>query len=396
MKWANLRLMRILLISNYLPDSQYSMQGYAALLQRGFTRAGHEVRVLRPRVKVAKLSVRGVGLKWLGYIDKFVLFPGQLKKSLEWPDIVHVCDQSNAFYVKYIKTRPHVVTCHDLLAIRSALGEFPEYKTKWTGRKLQSMILDGLAHARNIVCDSDATQYDVLRLVPGKPKEVVRIYVGLNYTYEPMARREAARRLNKVGLAPDLPFILHVGGNQWYKNRLGVLKIFAQLRKRASGQHLALVMAGHPWTKEMRRFTRAHEFGDSVLELVDLANEDLRALYSCAEALLFPSLEEGFGWPVIEAQACGCPVVTSNRAPMTEIGGTVATYIDPLDVEAAAVAVASAIGSRPAVSGASLRNAARFSADAMIDGYLDLYARLLGGGASSGAVRSPLFAGEYQ
>jgi len=185
-----------------------------------------------------------------------------------------------------------------------------------------------------------------------------------------MARAEVIRRLQAFGLAPDRAYILHVGGNQWYKNRAGVLRIFGLLRKRLPGVHL--VMAGKPWTREMREVARIQGLEGSAMELVGVSGEDLRALYSGAEALLFPSLEEGFGWPVAEAQACGCPVVTSNRAPMTEVGGSAAKYIDPLDHESAACALASVISSRRPAAGT------RFSTAAMIDGYLGVYGELLG------------------
>jgi glycosyltransferase involved in cell wall biosynthesis len=285
--------------------------------------------------------------------------------------------------MKYIESRPHVVTCHDLLAVRSALGGFPEYKTRWSGRRLQNMILEGLSRARTIVCVSDATRADVMRLVPAGNRNLMRIYNGLNYPYAPMEREDALRQLRSLGLDPNRPFILHVGGNQWYKNREGVLEIFALLHKRF--RDLRMVLAGKPWTAEMRRLVWFHGLEDSAIELVDVREEDLRALYSRAEALLFPSLEEGFGWPVAEAQACGCPVVTSNRAPMTEVGGAVATYIDPLNHESAADAVTSVLGSHPDGSERRHTGATRFSTAAMVDGYLALYGRLLRGNASSGA-----------
>jgi glycosyltransferase involved in cell wall biosynthesis len=380
--------MRILLIANYIPDLQQSMQRYAALLRDGFSKAGHEVRVIRPAVSAGKVARGGSAVKWLGYIDKLVLFPRELERHVEWAEMVHICDHSNAVWVKHIEGRPHVVTCHDLLAVRSALGEFPERETRWSGRTLQHMILDGLALARNIVCVSDATRADLMRLVPGGDREVTRIYNGLNYPFEPMGRGEAALRLEKFGLIPDQGFILHVGGNQWYKNRAGVVRIFAHVRKRFP--NLLLAMAGKPWTAEIRQLVRSCGMERCVVELADVSGEDLRALYSRAETLLFPSLEEGFGWPVAEAQACGCPVVTSNKAPMTEVGGADAVYIDPLDYRSAAEGVASVILSGRGASREGHSGVARFSSAAMIEGYLGLYERLLGEGAAAGAGRASL------
>ncbi|MDB6040900.1 MAG: glycosyl transferase group 1, partial [Verrucomicrobiales bacterium] len=110
------------------------------------------------------------------------------------------------------------------------------------------------------------------------------------------------------------------------------------------------------------------------------SSEELRALYSIAEILIFPSLEEGFGWPIIEAQACGCRVVTSNRAPMTEAGGDPAFYFDPKNAETAAAMIWSALnensGEKAARIEAGLRNVNRFSAGRMTDNYCARYVEL--------------------
>ena len=370
--------MKVLLVANYVPDAQQSMQRYAAMLERGLTTAGHEVRVFRPPVHAGRVRILSGAARWLGYFDKFVVFPPALRKALPWADIVHICDHSNAVYMKYLGERPHVVTCHDLLAVRSALGEFPEHRTRWSGRWLQRMIIDGLTRARNIVCVSDATRADVLRILPAANRHVTRVYNALNYPYRPMDSEEARSYLRSMGVSSDRPFVLHVGGNQWYKNRVGVLEIFARLRVRVPG--LLLVMAGKPWTPAMRRVASLHKLGNSAIGLTGASEEDLRALYSRAEALVFPSLEEGFGWPVAEALACGCPVVTSNRAPMTEVGGESAVYADPLNPGGVASAVASLIGTRknhPPVL--------PFTSAGMIRGYLEMYERVLAGKAAAPA-----------
>jgi glycosyltransferase involved in cell wall biosynthesis len=378
--------MKVLLVGNYENDEQESMQRFAASMARGLMQAGHEVRGVRPRSVVGQLqpSWRGLG-KWLGYIDKFGVFPRDLKTALKWADIVHICDQANSFYTKYMGSFPHVVTCHDLLAIRSALGEIPRIETRWSGRQLQRMILKGLNRAQHIVCVSEATRKDLLRVTGIHDHRVSRVYNSLNYPYSRMERWEAEFRVSKLRVDPGQSFLLHVGGNQWYKNRLGVLRIFSLLRKLPVGRNLKLVMAGKPWTAEMRRFIAENEMRDVTFELTGIVDEDLRALYSTASMMLFPSLEEGFGWPIIEAQACGCPVLTSGRPPMDEVGGSAAIYVDPEDEESAASILKSALDSVPAMRESSLQNAARFTESAMINGYLSAYERVQRAGFESQA-----------
>jgi glycosyltransferase involved in cell wall biosynthesis len=372
--------MKILLVGNYEPGNQKSMQRFSSMLNRGFSAAGHETRLILPPVVAGKLPARGVAAKWLRYADEFIVFPNLLKRAAEWADVVHICDHSNAVYIKYIQHRPHIVTCHDMLAIRSALGEIPSNPTSWTGRQLQSMILRGLQAAGcsgHIACVSEATRQDILRVAGVPQKSVSQIYNGLNFPYSPLNAAEARAKIEKFGIHKKQRFLLHVGGNKWYKNRLGVLKIFSALKSHSGEEDVCLVMAGQEFTSDMRLFIRESNGGRDVLELVNPCNEDLRALYSCADLMLFPSIQEGFGWPIIEAQACGCPVVTSDRAPMTEVGGDAAAYIDPNDIESAASALARCIHMRNEPCEKSLKNAQRFSPAQMIGRYLALHEMVL-------------------
>jgi glycosyltransferase involved in cell wall biosynthesis len=391
--------MKILLVGNYHPSGQKSMQRFAALLNRGFSAAGHETRLIRPPVVTGTLPVRGAAAKWLGYVDKFVVFPKSLKQAVEWADVVHICDHSNAFYIKYMLHRPHIVTCHDMLAIRSALGEIPCNRTSWTGRQLQSMILRGLQEAGrtgHIACVSEATRLDILR-VAGVPKErVSTVYNGLNFPYSPLDAAQGRAIIKKFGIGKDQRFLLHVGGNSWYKNRLGVLKIFSALKSRPEGKHVSLVMAGQEFTREMRLFLCNCVGSRDVLEEINPSNEELRALYSCADLMLFPSLQEGFGWPIIEAQACGCPVVTSNRAPMTEVGGDAATYIDPDDMDSAVSIIAGRIQIRNQPCEKSLENIERFGVSKMIGRYLAVYEMLQRSRQSNGTINEQTEKGQDQ
>lgn len=368
--------MKILLIGNYGKDQQESMQRFAASLARGLAQAGHEVRSLQPHVLFGELSQSSQrGGKWLGYVDKFGVFPRTLKSAIRWADVVHICDHSNSFYTRYLGNFPHVVSCHDLMAVRSALGEIPENRTAWTGRQLQRIIVAGLTAAQHVVCVSEATRRDVLRLIRIPNDRVSRVYNSLNYPYVPMEQEEASARVRRLGVNPSSSFLLHVGGNQWYKNRPGVLQIFSNLRKLVPDRTLGLVMVGKPWTDAMRRFVNEERINDATVELVEVSNEDLRALYSTALMLLFPSLQEGFGWPIIEAQSCGCPVVTSGRPPMDEVGESV-IYVNPENPTAAALSARCALEKIPSMREMSLLNAKRFDRVATINGYLAVYEKV--------------------
>lgn len=369
--------MKILLVGNYLPDRQESMQRFANMLQIGLVELGHEVRLIRPEPFFGRLRPSGNGLgKWLGYVDKFLLFPRQLRGAAAWADVVHICDHSNAVYIKYLNV-PHLVTCHDLLAICSARGEIEENPTKWTGRQLQRMILTGLERSQRIACVSEQTKTELLRLAQVDTSIVSVISNGLNYPYSRMEEAESRKRLNFLGIASNSPFILHVGGNDWYKNRLGVLAIFNHLRQEADLSDLHLVMLGKPFTNQMQQFIQDNNLGMQVKELVAVENEDLRALYSSATALVFPSLQEGFGWPIVEAQACSCPVFPSNRTPMTEVGADAAIYIEPNSPKEAAKKIAINLPFPEKLKQAGLKNAEKFSSTKMINEYVIIYQNLL-------------------
>ena len=382
--------MKVLLIGNYEYNRQPSMQRFFNLLLQGLTKAGCDVHRIRPAPVIGRLKPGESGLgKWLGYFDRFVLFPPHLRRLVQWADVVHICDQANSLYLPWLKGKPNVVTCHDMLAIRSALGEIPQNPTRWSGRVFQRWILSGLRQAQRVVCVSEQTRVEFLR-VANLPQERVAVTPNaLNYQFRPMEPEEAGKLLRVLGLADERPFLLHIGGNEWYKNREGVLRIFHHLVRLPGYEKHRLVMAGKPWTLGMRNYVEEMGLVGRIKNLVEVSNEHLRALYSMAEALIFPSLQEGFGWPILEAQACGCLVVTTNRPPMTEVGGDTAVYIDPTDEVVAARIVAESLKDQQALRKSGFLNVKRFSRNAMITGYLNAYTTVLAGSALKETVTGP-------
>jgi glycosyltransferase involved in cell wall biosynthesis len=377
--------LEVLLVANYAPDRQPSMQRFATLLQDGLAARGIAVRTIRPEPRLLGDSPIAPGAaKWIGYLDKFVMFVPALRRAARAAGarrlVVHVCDHSNAVYVPAIRHAPHVVTCHDLLAVRAARSEFPQARTGWPGRLLQRAILNGLRAAGSIVCDSQATRRDVLRIVGAGRARTGVVYPAVSPAFRSRAVTPASPAV-RDWLARGEPFLLHVGGSQWYKNRAGLFEAYGALCERMRNAP-ALVVAGKRLrTEERARLPRGGAAG-RLVELTDVTDEDLAALYTSAALLLFPSVAEGFGWPVLEAMACGCRVVVSDRAPLGEIAGRAGTTVDPDDPRGAADVVAAVLAEAPAARdahrAAGFEQASRFSLGRMIDGYVDAYRTALG------------------
>lgn len=369
--------MKILLIGNYAPDRQESMQRFAHLLESELGARGHRVQLLQPRARLNRNGAPPSGLaKWLGYIDKFVLFPALLKRAARRADIVHITDHSNAMYVRHLKKAPLLLTCNDVLAIRSALGLVPENPTGATGKVLQKLILNGLNRAPHIACISENTREQLLEVSRRAPEATTVIDMGLNYPYFSMPIEQATPMIEGYFGGTIPPFLLHVGGNQWYKNREGVLQIYRALCDKMGDKTPRLVMAGKEFSPEMEEYCAKNNL-HNVIRVEGASNEELRAFYSRAEAFLFPSLAEGFGWPIVEAQACGCRAMTTDLPPMNHIGSDAAILCDPLDVAAAADKLRTLLEEdetqRRVRIEAGIKNAERFTTAIMVEKYERLY-----------------------
>jgi glycosyltransferase involved in cell wall biosynthesis len=356
------------------------MLRYTELLCAGLREAGHEVNVAAPRPVLNRGREPPVGpAKWLGYLDKYCFGLDEIAAVARSADIVHVCDHSNAPYVPRRPSRPYVVTCHDLLAVRGGLGEDTDCPATPLGRMLQRGILRGLARAAAVACVSTATQADARRLLNGYRGELLMLPNALNYPYRVLSREDTAARLRAVdALPPGAPYVLHVGSNLRRKNRECLLRAIAELAPHWRGY---AVFAGQPLSGELRALAAELGVARRIVEVAKPTNELLEALYNGALALLFPSRFEGFGWPIAEAQAAGCPVICSDRAPHPEVAGDAAVLCEADDHAAFArhaLALAACPAQREDLRARGLRNAARYARAAWIERFVALYARLLG------------------
>jgi glycosyltransferase involved in cell wall biosynthesis len=367
--------MKVLLVGNYEFDGSTSMRIWAAALYRELLRARVDVELIAPRPVFGKLkpSARGIG-KWLGYIDRFIVFPWELRAAAARADIVHLCDHGGAMYAPIVKTKPVVATCHDMIAVRGARGELPELRSSLFGKLLQRWICFGLRRTARVACVSRATFDDVSGIL--NTEENLRIILnGLNHPFQPLAPNEADRRL--AG-AVHAPFVLHLGSNLAYKNREGVLRTFARA---SAGTNLQLVIAGEKLSKRLAQMARELGIEDRVVQVVSPDVTVVEALYNRAVCLLFPSRYEGFGWPPIEAQACGCPVVASDIPPFAETIGQSAVLRPVEDESGMAESIrklASDSEFREQIRQSGFRNVrARFQTLRMIGEYMSLYREVI-------------------
>ena len=370
-----------------------SMPRFAQMLADGMRERAHQVAVWAPQPRLHKLLKAKAGQKWLGYLDQYVLFPAQVRRRLRQcpADTLFVfTDHALGPWVPLVADRPHVIHCHDFLAQRSALGEIAENPTSWTGRQYQAFIRRGYSRGQHFISVSHTTRQDLHRFLPAAPASSAMIYNGLNQDF---ALHDVASARRAVGQATGLDlragYLLHVGGNQWYKNRLGVVELYDAWRA-GGGANLPLLLIGEAPSEALVQLRKQSAYQADIHFLPGVPDAQVRLAYAGATVFLFPSLAEGFGWPIAEAMAAGCPVITTQEAPMTEVGGSAAFYIPrrpatPAGGTAWAAAGAQVIqrvvahgpAERAATTAAGLANAGRFGAAAALDQLEVLYQAVL-------------------
>ncbi|MGI8549160.1 MAG: glycosyltransferase family 4 protein, partial [Gemmatimonadaceae bacterium] len=227
------------------------------------------------------------------------------------PDIVHETYYS-AWRLAPVGV-PTVVTVHDMTHER-----FPRYFPD--AASLARRKAAAVRRAAHVICVSENTRRDLLELIPIDPERVSVIHLASSLPSAATPARTGPRRDGR-------PYLLFVGDRRGYKNFSMLLD--AMLLLPAGLRHVRLIaFGGGPFgTAELQHIAL---LGDSVVQ-VSGGDQALAELYSNAAALVYPSLYEGFGIPIVEAMACGCPVICSDTGSLPEVAGAAAEYCDPRD-----------------------------------------------------------------
>lgn len=289
-------------------------------------------------------------------------------------DIIHDPNGIAPFFGPRMGAR-RVVTIHDTLVY-----VYPETHNRLDTWRFRWMLPQATTRADMVLTDSDCSRADIQRYL-AVPGEKVRAFpIGVNAAFHPIpagAERDAV--LARYSVEP--PYLLYVGGITGRKNIARLFEAYAQVR--VPRPDLRLVIGGkRQWhTEEMDMTFRRLDIAGQVRFTGYVDDADLPALYSAAEAFVFPSLYEGFGLPPLEAMACGTPVITSNTSSLPEAVGDAGLQVDPYDVDALANAITRVLTDdtlRTHLRERGIVRAAQFTWQRVAEGALATYRTVLG------------------
>ncbi len=295
-------------------------------------------------------------------------------------DLIHVQYTAPPFCHK-----PIVVTIHDL-----SFEHFPQFFTPRERFFFRRTIPHTARRAAKVLTVSEYSRRDIINTYRLPPEKVVVTPNGVGPEFKPtrdMGRLQAVRR--KYGI--ERPYLLSVGNLQPRKNLARLIKAYSQLREMVEDFRHQLVIVGKRAWLHRNILHEAHRsrYAEDVVFTGYVPEDDLPALYSGATVFLYPSIFEGFGLPVLEAMACGTPVITSNSSSLPEVVGEAGLMVDPYDEDAWVRTILRVVEDRQLwgeLAERSVRRAARFSWRRTAELTLAVY-REVGAGASVEVAR---------
>lgn len=259
-------------------------------------------------------------------LDAFAFF----KKLLSTPGTPHLPNHHLGRFGFFLK-KPFILTVHDVMRYLDVKCSTPLIaKPNFKDVFCVNLDYKGALKAERIIVPSYYTKRELTKHFQVKEENIRIIHHGIDEDFRPTYGKKLYRE----------PYILYVGSEQPRKNLQTLLKAFYKLKKDPKFKHLKLVKVGRTGGSEadfrgitLKTIQALNLEKDVILEGWLSSQKDLASLYTQAEIFVFPSIYEGFGWPPLEAMACGCPVISSSTTSMPEILGDAPIYVNPYDVE---------------------------------------------------------------
>lgn len=273
-------------------------------------------------------------------------FPGRLAqfawKTVSWPPFDMFAGPADVYHFPNFIIPPlsrgrSVVTIHDASFLR-----FPEMAETRNLRFLQSRIRETVRRADAIITDSQFSANEIVTLLGAPPDRVHVIYPGVAQGFAPVDQASAAELLQPLDVRR--PFVLTVGTIEPRKNTQFLIEVFEKM-KGFDGMLAIVGMPGWKCRPIMDRMANSSRAKD-IRYLSYVSDKQLLALYARTELFMFPSIYEGFGFPPLEAMACGAPVISSAAASLPEVLGDAALIVDDFDPNRWAELATSRLGDR--------------------------------------------------
>jgi len=281
-------------------------------------------------------------------------FKVPIEFSIGEVDIIHIVD----FLIPEIKKARLIVTIHDISSIL-----FPQWHTRYTRRWVKDRIHLAKEKAHKIIVDSVHTKKDLVRTLDVSEDSITVIYGGVGEQFQPIKNQGVLNQIKKRYNIKD-KYLLFLGTLEPRKNIPGLIRAFHKIKNRFPDYQL--VIAGKRGWKFQEIFKTVGELRleDKVIFTGYLPGEDTPLLYSGAQAFVYPTLYEGFGFPPLEAMASGIPVITSNLSSLPEVVGEAGILIDPNNIDELSRTIESVLcdeNLRKGLREKGLRQAAKFS-----------------------------------